>query len=66
MQIVKAEPMTYTVDQVAALLGISRGMAYTFVQDGVIPAKRIGRRWVIVRTAFHAWLNESDNLPKAG
>jgi hypothetical protein len=41
-------------------------MAYAFVNDGVIPAKRIGRRWVVARAAFHAWLNESDNLPKAG
>ncbi|NEW48280.1 helix-turn-helix domain-containing protein [Nocardia cyriacigeorgica] len=61
----RAEPATYTVDQVAALLGISRGMAYTFVNDGVIPAKRIGRRWVVARAAFHAWLSDSDNLPKA-
>ncbi|MFQ6230484.1 helix-turn-helix domain-containing protein [Nocardia sp. NPDC002869] len=61
-----ASPATYTVDEVAALLGISRGMAYAFVNDGVIPAKRIGRRWVVARAAFHVWLNESDNLPKAG
>ncbi|MGW5451565.1 helix-turn-helix domain-containing protein [Nocardia sp. NPDC003979] len=66
MHIVKAEPATYTVDQVAGLLGISRGMAYMFVNEGVIPAKRIGRRWVISRTAFAAWLDASDNLPKAG
>lgn len=60
-----AEPATYTVDEVAALLGISRGVAYQCVNDGEIPAKRIGRRWVISRATFHAWLNESDNLPEA-
>ncbi|MEV6661784.1 helix-turn-helix domain-containing protein [Nocardia fluminea] len=62
----RAEPATYTVDEVAVLLGISRGVAYQSVHDGEIPAKRIGRRWVISRAAFTAWLNDSDNLPKAG
>ncbi|MFD3594810.1 helix-turn-helix domain-containing protein [Nocardia sp. NPDC058640] len=61
----RAEPATYTVDEVAALLGISRGVAYQCVHDGEIPAKRIGRRWVISRAAFSTWLETSDNLPKA-
>lgn len=65
MQVAKAEPATYTVDEVAVLLGVSRGMAYQFVNDGVIPAKRIGRRWVISRAMFHVWLDSSDNLPEA-
>ncbi|MGW5385687.1 helix-turn-helix domain-containing protein [Nocardia sp. NPDC003963] len=60
-----ASPATYTVNEVAVLLGLSRGMAYQFVNDGVIPAKRIGRRWVISRASFHAWLDSSDNLPEA-
>ncbi|MEU4417358.1 helix-turn-helix domain-containing protein [Nocardia salmonicida] len=62
----RAESATYTVDEVAGLLGISRGVAYQSVHDGEIPAKRIGRRWVISRAAFSAWLATSDNLPKAG
>ncbi|MEU2104300.1 helix-turn-helix domain-containing protein [Nocardia sp. NPDC019255] len=61
----RADPVTYTVDEVAALLGVSRGNAYQFVNDGVIPAKRMGRRWVISRKAFHAWLESSDNLREA-
>jgi len=61
-----AEPATYTVDEVAALLGISRGVAYQCVNDGEIPAKRIGRRWVIPRAVFTAWLDEVDNARKAG
>lgn len=62
---VVASPATYTVDEVAVLLGVSRGIAYQFVNEGVIPAKRIGRRWVISRAAFHAWLDSSDNLAEA-
>jgi len=69
VQIIKGgrrlEPATYTVDEVARLLGLSRGNAYQFVKDGVIPAKRIGRRWVISRASFHAWLAEADNVSEA-
>ncbi len=38
------EPLTYSVDQVAALLGIARGVAYEAVRSGEIPATRVGRR----------------------
>ncbi|MGQ0845688.1 MAG: helix-turn-helix domain-containing protein [Sporichthyaceae bacterium] len=51
------EPGVYTVDEVAAILGIARCVAYACVRDGSIPARRIGRRWVISRVAFHAWLD---------
>jgi excisionase family DNA binding protein len=48
----------YTVPEVAALLGIGRCMAYDLVRQGVIPAKRLGRRWIVPRARFNAWLNE--------
>jgi excisionase family DNA binding protein len=47
---------TYTVDEVAVLLDLSRGNAYRYVREGVIPAKRVARRWLVPRKAFHAWL----------
>jgi excisionase family DNA binding protein len=49
---------TYTVLEVAARLGIGRCMAYDLVRQGVIPAKRLGRRWIVPRARFNAWLNE--------
>lgn len=49
--------LTYTVDEVARLLNLSRGVAYQHVRDGRIPAERIGRRWLIPRRRFHAWLD---------
>ena len=49
---------TYTVSEVAARLGIGRCMAYDLVRQGVIPAKRLGRRWIVPRARFNAWLNE--------
>ena len=51
----------YTVRQAAARLGISPGLAYELIRAGEIPAKRLGRRWVVPRELFHAWLNE---MPK--
>jgi excisionase family DNA binding protein len=51
----------YTVRQAAARLGIGAGLAYDLVRAGQIPAKRLGRRWVVPRELFHTWLNE---MPK--
>jgi excisionase family DNA binding protein len=49
--------MTYSVEEVAALLGIARGVAYEGVRKGSIPATRVGRRWLIPRRRLHAWLD---------
>ncbi len=54
------ETLTYSVDEVAALLGIARGVAYESVRTGEIPATRVGRRWLIPRRRFHAWLDGED------
>jgi excisionase family DNA binding protein len=43
--------------EVAYLLNLSRGVTYQYVREGIIPAQRIGRRWVIPRARFDAWLN---------
>ncbi|WP_242667010.1 helix-turn-helix domain-containing protein, partial [Frankia casuarinae] len=51
------ERRTYTVDEVAVLLGVSRGVAYVMVRSGEIPAIRAGvRRWVVPRARFDAWI----------
>jgi excisionase family DNA binding protein len=49
--------LTYTVEEVARLLNISRGAAYQHVREGRIPAERLGRSWRIPRKRFHAWLD---------
>jgi excisionase family DNA binding protein len=54
--------LTYTVDEVAYLLSLSRGITYQYIREGVIPAERVGRRWVISRKRLHAWV---DGLPAA-
>jgi excisionase family DNA binding protein len=52
--------LTYTVEEVATLLGLSRNQTYANVQNGVIPARRVARRWVISRKALHEWLEVGD------
>jgi excisionase family DNA binding protein len=47
----------YTVRQVAKMLDMNVGLTYELVRKGEIPAKRLGRRWVIPQQVFHAWLN---------
>lgn len=54
-----AEPVVYSVAQVAELLGLSLGLAYSLVRDGTIPARKLGSRWVIPIAAFHTWLNSA-------
>lgn len=56
-------PATYTVKEVAALLGLHLGGVYELLQDGTIPAKQFHRRWIISRNQFHAWL---DGAPGGG
>jgi excisionase family DNA binding protein len=55
------QPATYTVREVATLLGISLGSTYALVRDGTIPATRLGGRWVISRTRFHTWLDHMND-----
>ncbi len=53
--------VTYTVPEIAALLGISRATAYAMLRAGEIPARRIGSRWIIACRRFNAWLDgEAD------
>lgn len=52
----------YTVAQVAELLSLSLGSTYALVRSGEIPARKLGRRWVIPKRRFHTWL---DQLPTA-
>jgi excisionase family DNA binding protein len=46
------ERLTFTVDEVARLLGISRSGAYDSIARGEIPSLNIGRRVLVPREAF--------------
>ena len=55
--------LTLTVEEAAALLGISRNSAYEAVRRGEIPSVRIGGRIVIPRRRFLDWLGAGDDDP---
>jgi excisionase family DNA binding protein len=43
--------LTYTVEEAAKALGISRGLAYQMVREGRLPALRLGQRRLIIPRA---------------
>jgi excisionase family DNA binding protein len=50
------EQLTFTIDQAAALLGISKSTAYECAHRGELPVLRFGRRLVVTRTTLIALL----------
>jgi len=57
--------LTLSVNEVAHLLGLSRGATYEAVRTGQIPSIRIGRRIIIPRIALTKLL-EGAGRSKAG
>lgn len=51
-----ADRGTYSVEEAAVVLGISRNHAYQLAQSGQIPVIRLGRRVVVPAARLHAWL----------
>ena len=51
-------PYTLSVEEMAAFLGISRVGAYNLSHSKGFPSKRIGKRILIPRDEFLAWLKE--------
>ena len=52
-----AERKTYTVDEVAAMLGIGRASLYSAIKKGEIPgAIRLGKRIVLSKVTIDAML----------
>ena len=52
----KKSQQVYSVDEVAALLGIGRNGAYESVRSGQIPSIRIGKRILVPKAAFDRML----------
>ena len=52
-----SERLTYTVEEAAELLGVSRGSAYLAAREGELPTLRLGRRLLVPRRALEEMLN---------
>lgn len=47
---------TYTVPEVADVLGIGRSLAYELARQGKIPVIQLGRRLLVPIDRFNQWL----------
>lgn len=50
------DKLTYTVPEIAELIGISKPKAYELINRADFPAIKIGRRIVIPKEEFVLWL----------
>ena len=48
--------LTYTIEEAAKLLGVSRGSAYEAARRGELPTLRLGRRLVVPRARLEELL----------
>jgi len=53
------EPLTYSVEQAAKRLGISRSLAYDSVRTGAIPTLRLGARVLVPRAALERMVDRA-------
>lgn len=54
------EKQTYTVEEAAEVLGVSRGAAYQAARDRKIPTIRIGKRILVPVKALEAWMMKGE------
>jgi excisionase family DNA binding protein len=59
------ERLTYTLTEAAALLGISRALAYEAAHRGDLPVCRVGRRILVPRVALLRLLDQDAATPGA-
>jgi excisionase family DNA binding protein len=57
------EPLIYSVREVASLLGRTPRTIHRLISQGLLPARRLGRRYVVLPDELHAHLK---SLQKAG
>ena len=54
---------TMTIQEAATALGIDLNLAYNLVRSGEIPARRLGRRWVVLRQPFERMMGHDIMAP---
>jgi excisionase family DNA binding protein len=59
-------PLTYSVEEAARLLGVSRGVGYEAARRGQLPTIRLGRRLLVPKIALERMLGiTEDERPEA-
>ncbi len=44
-----------SIPEIADRLSVGRLAVYAMLERGIIPAIRVGRRWIVTRHAFETW-----------
>jgi excisionase family DNA binding protein len=44
-----------SIPEIAQRLDIGRLAVYAMLEQGIIPAVRLGRRWIVTRNAYERW-----------
>ncbi len=52
--------LTISVDEIQNYVSLSRQAIYNGLNNGQIPAVRVGKRWIVPRERFFAWLGIAD------
>ena len=53
--------LALTPEEVAQLLGLHPNSIYTMLKNGSLPAIKAGRRWLISKKRFEAWLDGDES-----
>jgi excisionase family DNA binding protein len=61
--VTSVERAVYSVRELAELLGLAENSVYEYLDNGRIPARKIGKKWIIGREKIHQWLMESPCTP---
>lgn len=52
---------TYTPKGLATYLGVGKAAVYKGLKDGTIPSFRMGKKFIIPRSAIQQWLEKAGN-----
>ena len=55
-----------TVKEIAEYLGVHPMTIYKYVQDGKMPAFKIGASWRIRRDSIKKWMDENEHKNQGG
>jgi len=55
------DKMVYTPQEVANILNVSIWKTYDLIHQKIVPAIRIGRKFIIPRERFEEWLNNPQS-----
>jgi excisionase family DNA binding protein len=58
-----ADCAAYSVSQVMAKIGVGRDKLYCLIREGKLPARKLGRKTLILASDLEAFL---ESLPKMG